>query len=286
MKKRAPQPQTSKSIALRFGMLTVSFLITAVISWSLRNTARESLYIWIIPSIVGGAIFGIPGGLVAGLLASIASGAFYRLFITPIPEYTISIEIITALVIVLIGGISGFVRRLIKHKNRLEEVLQSTLQEKNRLLEPLLKAKLDFDSIDLENELQVDVEKAPPATFYHEVRDKERLVYVKGKGRLRIEEVTRAMRELVDSPNFNSRYQLLIDVTEILYTPIIAEIEYTAVAVAGIKGIVKEKIAILVKGDVIYALSKLFVIYAKKAGLNIQTFDDMNEAKDWLAATS
>ena len=103
---------------------------------------------------------------------------------------------------------------------------------------------------------------------------------------MRIEELTKAMREIVDSPNFNSNYRILIDVTEILYTPIIAEIEYAAVAVAGIKGIVKEKIAVLVKGDVLYALSKLFVIYAKKAGLNIQSFDDLTEAKDWLAATS
>ena len=145
------QPQISKSIASRLGLLTVSLLITAAISWSMRNTARESLYIWIIPTIVGGVEFGIPGGLIAGFLASIASGAFYRLFITPVPEYTISRELITALVFILIGGVCGFVGRLIRHKNRLEADLRSTLQEKNRLLEPILEAKLDFDAIDSEN---------------------------------------------------------------------------------------------------------------------------------------
>ena len=140
--------QASFPFFLRLILLIVSILAITAISYLGSDSAHGVLYLWLIPPILSGLFFMTWAGVICGIISAILSGIFYRLFYINVDYYTISFEILDAAVTVLVGGLSGVLIKQYRRKNWLLNQLKIALEEKNDLLENLLKTKENVSQVE------------------------------------------------------------------------------------------------------------------------------------------
>jgi len=64
-----------KSVIIRSGYVLGSMLVIFLVSWIFCNLSHDILYLWLIPPIVAGVFFLLPGGIIIGIVSATATSS-------------------------------------------------------------------------------------------------------------------------------------------------------------------------------------------------------------------
>jgi hypothetical protein len=108
------------------------------------------------------------------------------------------------------------------------------------------------------------------------------LVTVTPEGNYSMNNVLDLIRIVLEHPLYNPTNNILIDMSNMKYTPVISEIFTISEFTVSMKKHFKGKTAMIVQGDVLYSMFKLSTIFVAKQGLKSNIFHNVEDALTWL----
>jgi len=103
------------------------------------------------------------------------------------------------------------------------------------------------------------------------------------RGEVSADEIMEAMQRVWDNPDFRPEMSSLVDVREM--APLRGTVDVVAIAKLlkeKSEGMSWGKVAVVVAQPLSYGFTRMFEAYAEPAGLLLQIFYDLGEAKRWL----
>ena len=120
-------------------------------------------------------------------------------------------------------------------------------------------------------------------TYNCEVSDESNLVTVTPKGTYSLKSIIDLIHIVIKDPQYKSTYDLLVDLRDMKYTPIVSEIFAISEFVVSFKQYFKGKTALVAKGELLYSMFKLSAMFVAKQGLKTNIFHEPEEALAWIA---
>jgi hypothetical protein len=114
------------------------------------------------------------------------------------------------------------------------------------------------------------------------ISEKENLVTVTARGSYSLKDIKRLIHLIIEEPHYKSSFNVIIDITCIVYTPIVSEISVISDFIVSLKHYFKGITAIVAKGDLIYSMFKLSTLLINKQGLKSSIFTSIEEALAWI----
>ena len=119
--------------------------------------------------------------------------------------------------------------------------------------------------------------------FAFSISSEKRLVRMTGTGAIDFDESLGAGRALVDHASFESDYAVLVDLCDIDFLPSPAEIEEFGRSLAQFKSRFSGRIAVLVRGSLMFGLARMTCLVARAHGFPMRPFAEPEAADAWLA---
>ncbi len=114
------------------------------------------------------------------------------------------------------------------------------------------------------------------------ISENENLVTVTARGNYSLKDIKRLIHLIVEEPHYKSNFNIIIDITGIIYTPIVSEIKVISDFLVSLKHYFKGTTAIVAEGDLIYSMFKLSTLLINKQGLRSNIFTSIEEALAWI----
>ena len=114
------------------------------------------------------------------------------------------------------------------------------------------------------------------------ISENENLVTVTARGNYSLKDIKRLIHLIVEEPHYKSNFNIIIDITGIIYTPIVSEIKVISDFLVSLKHYFKGTTAIVAEGDLIYSMFKLSTLLINKQGLKSNIFTSIEEALTWI----
>lgn len=114
------------------------------------------------------------------------------------------------------------------------------------------------------------------------ITEKENLVLVTARGSYSLKDIKTLIHLIVEEPHYKPNFNIIIDITGIIYTPIISEIKVISDFLVSLKHYFKGTTAIVAKGELIYSMFKLSTQLINKQGLKSNIFSTIEEALVWI----
>ena len=102
-------------------------------------------------------------------------------------------------------------------------------------------------------------------------------------GKYSLKDIKSLISLVVSDPDYNPDYNVIVNLREVNYTPVVSEIIEISDFVVTIKQSFRAKTAIITKSELMYQMFKLAAHYTSKQGLRSNIFKDMDTAKEWLS---
>jgi len=118
-------------------------------------------------------------------------------------------------------------------------------------------------------------------SFKHTFITENKLCIVKAEGKISFNSSIGEMIKVINNPEFDTNYRIIVDLTEISYNPSYKEIEGIKNKLIQLKPYFKQKIALISVGS-ISVIAYLIAQFAKYNGLKIKTFTTLDNAYEWL----
>ncbi len=115
------------------------------------------------------------------------------------------------------------------------------------------------------------------------ISPEQNYVHIKAEGKYSIGDIKTLIEVVTHDERYNPSFNSLVDIRNISYTPVVSEIMDFADFIKATKQFFKAKVALVVKGDVIYNLFKLSSHLSRKNGIMVSIFNDITEAEAWIA---
>ncbi len=112
--------------------------------------------------------------------------------------------------------------------------------------------------------------------------DADRRIQVTASGPIDFREILAAFVTIVERPDFEPHFSVLIDAREIEFTPSGFEIEQFARQLGRFKRDIQGRVAILVKGNLHFGLARMTCSVAEANGFPMRPFTDLEQARSWL----
>ena len=110
----------------------------------------------------------------------------------------------------------------------------------------------------------------------------ENLVIVTARGSYSLKDIKSLIHLIVEEPHYKTNFNIVIDITGIIYTPIISEIKVISDFLVSLKHYFKGTTAIVAESELIYSMFKLSTQLINKQGLKSNIFSTIEEALDWI----
>jgi len=110
----------------------------------------------------------------------------------------------------------------------------------------------------------------------------ENLVIVTARGSYSLKDIKSLIHLIVEEPHYKTNFNIIIDITGIIYTPIISEIKVISDFLVSLKHYFKGTTAIVAESELIYSMFKLSTQLINKQGLKSNIFSTIEEALDWI----
>ncbi len=118
--------------------------------------------------------------------------------------------------------------------------------------------------------------------FEFTLSGRDRRIQVTAHGPMDFRESLAAGVTLTKRPDFQPHYGVLADLREIEFAPSAPEIEHFGRALARFKESFQGRIAVLVKGQLMFGLARMTCSVAEANGFPMRPFTDLEEACAWL----
>jgi hypothetical protein len=117
--------------------------------------------------------------------------------------------------------------------------------------------------------------------FSYSVSPQEEVAYVTVSGPVDLRSTIRMMGELGKDPDFRPDFKIVVDATDMEYSPSLGELRVIAWALGHEKHSFRNKVAV-VRGARSQALQQLYNSFARMAGFALGLFPDVPSAMRWL----
>ena len=117
--------------------------------------------------------------------------------------------------------------------------------------------------------------------FKHQITPEDQVVYVTVSGPVDLRSTIRMMGDLAKDPVFRPDFKIVVDATEMEYSPSLGELRVIAWALGHEKHSFRNKVAVI-RGARSQALQHLYRSFAKMAGFALGLFPDKPSAMRWL----
>ena len=114
------------------------------------------------------------------------------------------------------------------------------------------------------------------------VSESKNLVIITARGVYSLKDIKRLIHLIIDEPHYKSNFDIIIDITGIIYTPIVSEISVISDFLISLKHYFKGVTAIVAEGELIYSMFKLSTLLINKQGLKSSIFTSIEEALAWI----
>lgn len=122
-------------------------------------------------------------------------------------------------------------------------------------------------------------------TYYYNIYEEANLVIVIPYGNYSLVKIMDLIQSIVENPLYHSTYDILVDIRNIEYTPIIDEIFAISDFIISIKENFKGKTALISDKYVLFKLFKLSTLFVSKKGVHSKIFKEVDDALLWLSKT-
>ena len=113
-----------------------------------------------------------------------------------------------------------------------------------------------------------------------------KIVRITAKGKYSIGDIKRLIEIVTRDKDYRPDYNSLIDIREVRYTPVVSEIMDFSSFIGTVKESFKAKVALLVRGEVLYNLFTLSSRLSRQKGINVYIFNDHEKAEEWIRSSS
>ena len=120
--------------------------------------------------------------------------------------------------------------------------------------------------------------------FTYEISPGDQVAYVTVSGPVDLRSTIRMMGELAKDPAFRPEYKVVVDATNMEYSPSLGELRVIAWALGHEKSAFRNKVAVI-RGARSYALQQLYNTFTRMAGFALALFPDKSSAMHWLQKT-
>jgi hypothetical protein len=120
-----------------------------------------------------------------------------------------------------------------------------------------------------------------PVPFTYEISPEDQVAYVTISGPVDLCSTIRMMGELAKDPAFRPDYKVVVDATDMEYSPSLGELRVIAWALGHEKGAFRNKVAVI-RGARSQALQHLYKSFTRMAGFALGLFPDKPSAMQWL----
>jgi len=120
--------------------------------------------------------------------------------------------------------------------------------------------------------------------FHHHISPQDGVAYVTVAGPVDLRATIRMMGELAKDPAFNPEFKVIVDATDMEYSPSLGELRVIAWALGHEKHSFRNKVAV-VRGARSQGLRQIYNRFARMAGFALGLFADESTAMRWLRET-
>ena len=118
--------------------------------------------------------------------------------------------------------------------------------------------------------------------FITEIDPKKQFAYIKVSGCVSPRIFREALMNSFWDDDFDPTFTQLIDLSEIEGYPVIDDAEDVSGVFRSMRNILKGKIAILAPNTVVLTIAHLVSYLARKEGMELEVFQSLDKAKEWL----
>ena len=117
--------------------------------------------------------------------------------------------------------------------------------------------------------------------FTYEISPEDQVAYVTVSGPVDLRSTIRMMGELGKDPAFHADYKVVVDATNMEYSPSLGELRVIAWALGHEKAAFRNKVAVI-RGARSHTLQKLYTSFTRMAGFALALVPDKPSAMQWL----
>ena len=120
--------------------------------------------------------------------------------------------------------------------------------------------------------------------FRYEISADESVVFVTISGPVDLRSTIKMMGELAKDRDFSPDYKIMVDATDMEYSPSLGELRVIAWALGHERHSYRNKVAV-VRGARSHALRRIYERFVRMAGFGLGLFSDRPSAMRWLQET-
>jgi len=118
--------------------------------------------------------------------------------------------------------------------------------------------------------------------YDYSISPETRFVHIIANGNYSISDIKNLIELVTNDERYRPEFNSIVDIQDVKYTPVVSEIIDFSNFIITIKKSFEAKVALVVKGEILYNLFKISSHLSNKNGIKVDIFTDLEKAKNWI----
>lgn len=119
--------------------------------------------------------------------------------------------------------------------------------------------------------------------YDYSISPETKFVHIIANGNYSIGDIKNLVELVTSDERYRPEFNSIVDIRDVKYTPVVSEIIEFSDFIITMKKSFKSKVALIVKGEILYNLFKISSHLSNKNGIKIDIFTDLQKAKIWIS---
>ena len=119
--------------------------------------------------------------------------------------------------------------------------------------------------------------------YDYSILPEKKFVHIIANGNYSINDIKNLVELVTNDERYRPEFNSIVDIQDVKYTPVISEIIDFSDFIITMKKSFKAKVALVVKGEILYNLFKISSHHSNKNGIKVDIFNDLQKAKHWIS---
>ena len=119
--------------------------------------------------------------------------------------------------------------------------------------------------------------------YDYSISTETKLVHIIANGNYSIKDIKNLVELVTNDERYRPEFNSIVDIQDVKYTPVVSEIIEFSDFIITMKESFKAKVALVVKGEIIYNLFKIAAHHANNNDIQIDLFTNLEKAKNWIS---
>ena len=119
--------------------------------------------------------------------------------------------------------------------------------------------------------------------YDYSILPEKKFVHIVANGNYSISDIKNLIELVTNDERYRPEFNSLVDIQDVKYTPVVSEIIEFSDFIITMKKSFKAKVALVVKGEIVYNLFKISSHHSNKNGIKVDIFTDLQKAKNWIS---